>query len=190
MGFITGIHLFFSEEPTDFNLPIDRMPSYDDLDQTDDDDLDEPDYKQSKMNFIPSHFSDNSDYSDSDEDTLSKNLTFPEISDIQRESPARSNPLSNLTSNLVSQTLTSMMQSALHRVTNVGDLSSPSSSSRRIGPHSRITYTKTERGESLDLLDQDLEDTIEEEDESVGAEAEIEKEFDFLEDFDPGDSSS
>ncbi|XP_041365201.1 reticulophagy regulator 3-like [Gigantopelta aegis] len=180
-----------SEEMTNFNLPIDRMPSYDDLDQTDDD-MDEPETKSSRMNYTPSHFIDGSDYSDSDdEDTLSKDLAFPEISEIQGgESPSHSNALSNLTSNLVSQTLTSMMQSALHRVTNMGDLSSPASSSRRIGAHSRITYTKTERGESLDLLDQELEDTIEEEDETVGAEAEIEKDFDFLEDFDRGDSSS
>ncbi|XP_046546457.1 reticulophagy regulator 3-like [Haliotis rubra] len=181
-------------EEEDFEPGLERMPSFDDLDQTDDEFM--PNNGQDRsMPFNPSHFGDDSD---SDED-----INFPDISEVDssvlEHTPTSegllSAPFSVLASSVVSQTLSSMVENALHSVSRRGEDSSTSSYGRLPGTDAQITYTRTDIGEAMDVLPQDTtleeedeEEEDEDEEEEFGRqiEADIEKEFDFLDDFEPG----
>ncbi|XP_050418625.2 reticulophagy regulator 3 [Patella vulgata] len=152
---------------------IDQMPSFDDLDNTDDEwSPGSPSERTGNIHFTPTHFGD----SDSDDEDQFGDMSIPDGDE------------NSITHKLVSQTLTNMMENALQGLNP--DQGSSSFSSGML-PHSgaKITYTKTSQGESVDISDP-ADDTIieeDEEDESTDAEN-IEKEFDFLDDYDQDDA--
>ncbi|KAK7481191.1 hypothetical protein BaRGS_00027451 [Batillaria attramentaria] len=196
----------------DFNLDVDDMPSFDDLDHSDDE-LTPVTRKLPKslgvrsglslsagdISFSPSHFDD----SDSDEESASASgsgLSFPDVAQTVLSSDTDAST-ANLTSALVTKTLSSMMETALQGV--MGMTGVEATSSGRI-PHTgtKITYTKTPEGESIDFATP--EPTITEDDEgcepsddensnalddTINNEvAEIEKDFDFLDELDESES--
>nr|KAG5695221.1 hypothetical protein BaRGS_008049 [Batillaria attramentaria] len=145
----------------DFNLDVDDMPSFDDLDHSDDE-LTPVTRKLPKslgvrsglslsagdISFSPSHFDD----SDSDEESASASgsgLSFPDVAQTVLSSDTDAST-ANLTSALVTKTLSSMMETALQGV--MGMTGVEATSSGRI-PHTgtKITYTKTPEGESIDF---------------------------------------
>lgn len=197
----------------DFSLDVDAMPSFDDVDHSDDDltPVAAKPYRRktwsgstdtsADMAFSPSHFDD----SDSDEGTdgLGRGLSFPDVSQTVL-SPGQDVSVAALTSTLVTQTLSHMMESALQGMVGLagsGKGWAQASSSGRL-PHTgtKITYTKTAEGESIDFNtpeptiaedDESCEPSDEDEhasntlDEAVNNEvAEIEKDFDFLDELD------
>lgn len=195
----------------DFNLDVDAMPSFDDLDHSDDDLLTPVASKPVRrktwsgvtdasasgdMPFSPSHFDD----SDSDEGDLAQGLSFTDVAQTVL-SPGQDAAAAALTSTLVTQTLTSMMESALQ---GMAGLTGATSSGRLPHTGTKITYTKTAEGECIDFAtpeptiaedDERCEDSDEETsqalDDTINNEvAEIEKDFDFLDELDRGTSPS
>ncbi|KAK7110383.1 reticulophagy regulator 3-like [Littorina saxatilis] len=189
----------------DFSLDVDAMPSFDDLDHSDDDLLSFtpasaarpkglPGLDGSDMPFEPSHFED----SDSDDESgLSKDLSFPDMAAQTVLSSGTDAATAALTSTLVTRTLTSMMETALQGVMGMASGQQAQSSGRLPHTGTKITYTKTPEGESIDFATPEPTITEDEEgcepsdddenenvlDDTINNEvAEIEKDFDFLDD--------
>lgn len=179
------------------------MPSFDDLDHSDDDLTpvtsaptahrragDEADSPET-MSFLPMHFED----SDSDEETgMARDMCFPDMAQTVLSSNTDV-ATAALTSTLVTKTLTSMMETALQGVMGLTRGQQLQSSGRFPHTGTKMTYTKTLEGESMDFATP--EPTITEDDEgcepsdedgdalddTINNEvAEIEKDFDFLDD--------
>lgn len=185
----------------DFNLDVDDMPSFDDLDHSDDEltpvTPNPPrtlgvrsglSLSAGDINFTHSHFDADSD----SEDESTTDISFPDVSQSVLSSDTDA-ATATLTSALVTKTLSSMMESALQGVMGMtGGEAKASGRLPRTG--TKITYTKTPEGESIDFATP--EPTITEDDEgcepsddensnalddTINNEvAEIEKDFDFL----------
>ena len=173
------------------------MPSFDDLDNTDDEleltSLTPNKPKASELHFTPRHFA--------EEDSEFNLSHAPDVSTSVNQSTDQSALLLGLaktalaapqTGTLVAQTLSSMMESALQSTLGQGQSTASSSVIPRSG--AKMTYTRSEEGESIDF--QNPEPTIDEEEEELEAAfrndqiAEIESSFDFLEEFDPNSPDS
>ncbi|ESP03211.1 hypothetical protein LOTGIDRAFT_237816 [Lottia gigantea] len=173
-----------SDDERDINVDdlmpsIDQMPSFDDLDQTDDEWAPgSPNECTGQIQFTPTHFGDESD---SEDENQLADLSIPDMSDSGADG--------SITHQLVSQTLTNMMDNALQRLSPDKDNSSFTSDMLpRTG--ARVTYTKTSHGESFDISDPADDTIIEEDEEDENTDAEnIEKEFDFLDDYDKDDNN-
>lgn len=196
----------FSERRTDdFGLDVDAMPSFDDLDHSDDDltpMTSEPAVHRvagnqaegaGDMSFLPMHFDD----SDSDEeDGMARDLCFPDMAQTVLSSNTDV-ATAAMTSTLVTKTLTSMMETALQGVMGLTRGQQLQSSGRFPHTGTKMTYTRTLEGESMDFAtpeptitedDEGCEPSDEDEigdalDDTINNEvAEIEKDFDFLDD--------
>lgn len=183
---------FSDDQDEDFTPDLGDMPSIDHLDDTDDEIL-EPrlhssrpinstSNKQDSMNFVPTYFGDTSD---SEDDTLTKDLKFPDINDIQSPEPSQSVSrqqeagMALLASSIVSQAFSSMMQSAISGITKV---TAPSSKGSNV---EKVTFvkdstdgqsegrTEIDRSPSQQLSDSDVD---------------ITDEFEFLEQYDVDDT--
>ncbi|XP_076464934.1 uncharacterized protein LOC143296751 [Babylonia areolata] len=195
----------------DFSLDVDAMPSFDDLDHSDDDLTpvtlaprlkSELQHAGGDMAFAPSHFEDSD--SDDDETNMAGDLSFPDVTQTVLSSDTDA-ATAALTSTLVTKTLTSMMESALQGVMGMTTGGQQAQSSGRL-PHTgtKITYTKTVDGECVDFATPEPTITEDEEgcepsdedensnalDDTLNNEvAEIERDFDFLDDL-GGDGES
>ena len=183
----------------DFSLNVEDMPSFDDIEHSDDDipmPLGmSPDDKDNDP-FLPSNLDD----SDSEDDANAG--TFLDMSQVAF--PRDHGSASLLTSSLVTKTLSTIMESALQGVMGMSSGRKVQSTSRLGRSGTKMVYTKTSDGESFDM--RMPEPTIAEDDEGGesgthtsrrGAKrhanndvAEIERDFDFLEDFVQGSSSA
>ena len=188
----------------DFSLDVDAMPSFDDLDHSDDDltpvspaptarPKPASGMEGGDMPFSPSHFEE----SDSDEESdMAQGLSFPDVTQTVLASGTDA-ATAALTSTIVTKTLTSMMESALQGVMGMTSGQQMQSSGRLPRTGTKITYTKTPEGESVDFATPEPTITEDEEgcepsdeddnsnafDETLNNEvAEIERDFDFLDD--------
>ncbi|XP_013071506.2 reticulophagy regulator 3-like isoform X1 [Biomphalaria glabrata] len=170
----------------DFDLNINQMPSFDDLDNTDDElglpneNSNNVSHNKRGLHFTTSHFKE----SDSEDE---ESLDFSDTAPLSGTTKSSSGPQFELASTLA-RTITSMIESAMIGVGALDDGQSASSSSLNPRTGSKITYTRTEKGESIDFLNP--EPSISESDEDMDEEesqhiAEIEKDFDFLSELDP-----
>lgn len=196
--------VFIAERRTeDFSLDVDAMPSFDDLDHSDDDitpltaspnTFTGASRSSGEMAFSPLHFDDAD--SDSD-DEVAGDIGFPDVT--QTVLSSDTDPVTAaFTSTLVTKTLSSMMETALQGMMGLGSGGQATSSGVLPRTGTKITYTKTLKGECIDFAtpeptiaedeegcepsddepDNPMDDTINNE------VAEIEKDFDFLEELD------
>lgn len=150
------------------------------------------------MSFLPSHFDD----SDSDdEDAMAKELSFHDVAQTVLSTDTDASA-AILTSTLVTKTLSSMMETALQGMMGLtGAQGSSSGLLPRTG--TKITYTKTLDGESIDFAtpeptiaedDESCEPSDDEHTTSMGEQlnevAEIEKDFDFLDELEDGEEKT
>lgn len=197
----------------DFSLDVDAMPSFDDLDHSDDDltpvspaptsRLKSGSGMQSAgdMAFSHSHFDDSD--SDDDDPGMTGDLSFPDVTQTVLSSDTDA-ATAALTSTIVTKTLTSMMESALQGVMGMTSGQQAQSSGRLPRTGTKITYTKTVDGECVDFATPEPTITEDEEgcepsdedensnalDDTLNNEvAEIERDFDFLDEL-GGDGES
>ncbi|KAH9509614.1 Reticulophagy regulator 3 [Bulinus truncatus] len=170
----------------DFDLNINQMPSFDDLDNTDDElglnDSNDNNGTHSRraLHFTSSHFQE----SDLEDD---ESLNSSDSRIIPVNTKASSGSHFELASTLA-RTISSMIESAMVGVSSLDEGKTASSSSLNPRTGSKITYTRTEKGESIDFLNP--EPSISESDEDMENDesehiAEIENDFDFLSELDP-----
>jgi len=173
------------------------MPSFDDnLDHTDDELLDPiPITKSSKkrpkaddMNFIAEHFGDSTD---SDEDTLIKDLNFPDLN--ETDNASGSNMVSTA-GTFVSQTLTSMMGSALSGISKIKpNIMSKSSKGDNPDGQSEVLYSKGNAGDDV-VIQSSAKDSGNEGPADVqrvsveSSDLDITEEFDFLDEYEINDT--
>lgn len=168
------------------------MPSIDHLDDTDDEILtprmprlrreNKRSANPESMNFVSTHFGDTSE---SDDDTLTKDLKFPDIHEIQSPEPSQSVAkqqqeagMALLASSIVSQTFTSMMQSAMSGL----KMAAPSSNGSKV---EKVSYNKDESNiniQSEDKIQASLRRP------SSDSDVDIADEFEFLEQYDVDNS--
>ncbi|KAL8618012.1 hypothetical protein ACOMHN_021732 [Nucella lapillus] len=198
----------------DFSLDVDAMPSFDDLDHSDDDLTPvTPDpatalragramQSPGDMAFTHYHFDDSD--SDDDEGNMTGDLSFPDVTQTVLCSDTDA-ATAALTSTIVTKTLTSMMETALQGVMGMKSGQQAQSSGRLPCTGTKITYTKTLDGECVDFATPEATITEDEEgcepsdedensnallDDTLNNEvAEIEKDFDFLDEL-GGDGES
>lgn len=178
----------------DFTPDLGDMPSIDHLDDTDDEILTprmprlKRENKRSKnpesMNFVSTHFGDTSE---SDDDTLTKDLKFPDIHEIQSPEPSQSVAkqeqeagMALLASSIVSQTFTSMMQSAMSGL----KMAAPSSNGSKV---EKVSYNKDESNINIQSEDKtQAESSLRRP--SSDSDVDIADEFEFLEQYDVDNS--
>ena len=195
------------------------MPSFDDLDNTDDE-LDLTDNLSSKNNarsrgrngiqFTSRHFGEEESDVEDDLDFSNTEATVKSqpppvgggLIDAVLSGGGSQSASQALTGHLVAQTISGMMESALHGMANLGQGQTASSSGMISKTGAKITYTRSEEGESIDFqtaaptIDESDEEEYDENDVVQSGEArfdqiaEIENSFDFLEDLDPGADNS
>lgn len=169
------------------------MPSFDDfLDHTDDELLDTTTPQQKPMNFVPSHFDEESG---SDEDTLSRDLTFPDITkESSRDLPNVDTPnvedtvRASIAQAFVAQTFSSVMGSALQSLTNLAQSTSPPT--RESDPREQVSYST----DTTDAVQMDLgrsppnqRGAMRHRVSENSSDIDIDEEFEFLDDYDVED---
>ncbi|KAH9509616.1 hypothetical protein Btru_044016 [Bulinus truncatus] len=167
-------------------VPVKMMPSFDDLDNTDDElglndgNDNNGTHSRRALHFTSSHFQE----SDLEDD---ESLNSSDSRIIPVNTKASSGSHFELASTLA-RTISSMIESAMVGVSSLDEGKTASSSSLNPRTGSKITYTRTEKGESIDFLNP--EPSISESDEDMENDesehiAEIENDFDFLSELDP-----
>ncbi|XP_063421257.1 reticulophagy regulator 3-like [Mytilus trossulus] len=186
-------HSFSDDHDEDFTPDLGDLPSIGYLDDTDDEILETPlpKYKnsdnnpngQDTMKFHPSHFGDSSE--DEDE-TLTRDLKFPDIHEVQSPEPSQPVPqqqdagMALIASTIVSQTFSSMMQSAMSGFNKMAATSSSGSKS------SKVTYVKDES--DVDIHSGDQLDSSPRRQSSDSDVDDIADEFEFLDQYDVEDT--
>ncbi|KAL5007756.1 hypothetical protein ScPMuIL_016562 [Solemya velum] len=170
------------------------MPSIEDyLEHTDDELLDttslQPKYSKDTMTFVPSHFDEESG---SDEDTLTRDLTFPDISkESSRDSQSAEDAVkASIAQAFVAQTFSSVMGSALQGLATLTQSTAPPTqeSSSRV----QVSYNT----DTMDAVQMDLgtdppsqRGSLQQRASEETSDIDIDEEFEFLDDYDVEESN-